>query len=135
MLNTNPTGIFNQVISETGGNDAGRALIELEVLDRMRREGDVSLALHFFMSVSNSMIKKLARGQETDGIQYLLQQTKLEGLSCNEVLFIDVIGSYWRAGLVEQALKVFYRIREFGCALDVKIYNHLLDALLCEKKF
>jgi pentatricopeptide repeat protein len=37
--------------------------------------------------------------------------------------------------LAEQALKMFYRIREFGCKPTVKIYNHVLDALLSENRF
>ncbi|KAE8706176.1 Desiccation-related protein PCC13-62 [Hibiscus syriacus] len=80
------------------------------------------------------MIQKLARESQIDGIQYLLQQMKLEGISCSEDLFVIVIDSYRQKGLVEQALKMFYRIKEFGCEPTVKIYNRVLDALLSENR-
>jgi len=57
---------------------------------------------------------------------------KIEGVPCSEDLFICVLNSYKRAGLGERALKLFYRIKEFGCKPTVKIYNHLLDALVGE---
>ncbi|KAJ6432107.1 hypothetical protein OIU84_019377 [Salix udensis] len=81
------------------------------------------------------MIKRLGYERDIDGIQYLLQLMKLEGISCNEDLFVIVINAYRRVGLAEQALKTFYRIGEFGCKPSVKIYNHVLDALLSENKF
>ncbi|KAI3965623.1 hypothetical protein MKX01_010580 [Papaver californicum] len=59
-----------------------------------------------------AMIGKLGQKDFLDGIQYLLQQMKLEGISCSEDIFIN-----------------------FDCKPTVKIYNHLLDALLNENKF
>lgn len=81
------------------------------------------------------MIEKLGHQGEMDAVQYLLQQMKVEGIPCSEDLFISLIKSYSRVGGSEQALKTFYRIREFGCDPTVRIYNHLLDALLCENRF
>ncbi|XWS38909.1 hypothetical protein CRYUN_Cryun18bG0003800 [Craigia yunnanensis] len=60
---------------------------------------------------------------------------KLEGISCSGDLFVIVIDSHHQKGLGEQALKMFYRIKEFGCEPTVKIYNHVLDALLSENRF
>ncbi|KAL6186098.1 hypothetical protein ACLB2K_042220 [Fragaria x ananassa] len=122
-------------------------LAESEVLQRLKHEPQLGLALEYFRSISNSrdfkhtqltykaMIEKLGSQCEMDGVQYLMHQMKLEGVSCSEDLFISVVKACRRAGLAEQALKVFYRIREFGYKPSVKIYNHLLDALLCENRF
>ncbi|KAG5237135.1 pentatricopeptide repeat-containing protein [Salix suchowensis] len=122
-------------------------LKESDVLNKLKNEPNILLALHFFKSIANSksfkhtpltyttMIKRLGYERDIDGIQYLLQLMKLEGISCNEDLFVIVINAYRRVGLAEQALKTFYRIGEFGCKPSVKIYNHVLDALLSENKF
>ncbi|RZC67920.1 hypothetical protein C5167_011606 [Papaver somniferum] len=126
---------------------------EYHVVKRLNHEKDMMVALAYFKSVANggdaevpffkhthltykTMIDKLGQEKEfLDGVQYLLQQMKLEGISCSEDIFISVIDSYKRAGLAEQALKTFYRIRDFDCKPTVKIYNHVLDALLNENKF
>lgn len=122
-------------------------LKESDVLKRLKHERDIALALEYFKSIANSkifkhtpltyqmMIEKLGHKFEMDGVQYLLQQMKLEGISCSEDLFIIVINSYRQAGDVEQVLKTFYRIQDYGCKPTVKIYNHLLDALLRENRF
>ncbi|QHO43362.1 Pentatricopeptide repeat-containing protein [Arachis hypogaea] len=145
VLNTNP--IFNLESNSQPQPTNAPPVEEFHVLKRLKHERDIGLALEYFKSLANSgafkhtqftyqlMIEKLGRNCEMDGVQYLLQQMKLEGVACSEDLFICVMNSYRRAGLADQALKMFYRIREFGCKPTVKIYNHLLDALLGENRF
>ncbi|MED6191821.1 hypothetical protein PIB30_004032 [Stylosanthes scabra] len=145
VLNTNP--IFNVESNSQPQPTDAPSVEEFHVVKRLKHERDTVLALEYFKSLANSgafkhtqstyriMIEKLGRNCEMDGVQYLLQQMKLEGVACSEDLFICVMNSYRRAGLGNQALKMFYRIREFGCKPTVKIYNHLLDALLSENRF
>ncbi|XLR24118.1 hypothetical protein S83_052018 [Arachis hypogaea] len=67
---------------------------------------DISLALEYFKSLANSgafkhtqftyqlIFEKHGRNCEMDGVQYLLQQIKLESVACSEDLFICVMNSY-----------------------------------------
>lgn len=142
LLNTN-------VICDhkTDPNSKTTVLREFDVLKRLRCERDTIVAFEYFKSVANSnsfkhtsltyqtMIEKLGRDNEMDGVQYLLQQMKLDGISCSEDVFICVIKSYGQARAAELALKTFYRMQDFGCKPTVKIYNHVLDALLSENRF
>ncbi|PHT59433.1 hypothetical protein CQW23_01796 [Capsicum baccatum] len=77
------------------------------------------------------MMEKLEKKQEMNSVQYLLQQMKLEGISCFEDTFISVIDAYRRGKAAEQALKTFYRIQDFGYGIVPKVYtyNILLKAL------
>lgn len=144
VLNTTP------ILNPTRNNEANlnpHLVKECDVLRRLRHESDITLALEYFKSIANSksfkhtpltyqvMIEKLGRRAEMDGVQYLLQQMKLDGISCSEDLFISVINSYRQSGAAEQALKTFYRVQDFGCSPTVKIYNHIFDALLNEDRF
>lgn len=141
VLNTNPTP------NSTNDENKYTHVDEFRVSKRLRQEPNIASALNYFKSIANSntfkhtaltyqvMIEKLGEKCEIDGVQYLLQQMKVEGVSCSEGVFISVINSYRRVGLAEQALKMFYRIREFGLKPTVKIYNHILDALLAENRF
>ncbi|PWA46506.1 pentatricopeptide repeat (PPR) superfamily protein [Artemisia annua] len=72
---------------------------------------------------------------DIDNVQYLMQQMKIDGVKCSEDLFINLISCYRRLGLGEQALKTFYRLRDFGCEPSVAIYNCVLDCLLSENRF
>lgn len=122
-------------------------LRESDVLKRLKKDRNLASALEFFSAIANSnafkhtastykvMIERLGRECEMDVVQYILQQMKMDGISCCEDLFVCIINSYKRVGSAEQALKMFYRIGEFGCKPTVKIYNHLLDALLSENRF
>lgn len=144
VLNTKP--IFDLDKSQVKSANVP-VLKESEVVERLRHERDIVLAIEYFKSLANSrafkhthltyqiMIEKLGRNCNIDGVQYLLQHMKLEGLDCSEDLFIHVIQCYQRAGSADQALKMLYRIREFGCKPTVRIYNHLLDLLLDENRF
>ena len=97
IFNTNP--ILNPSLNnELNANPT--IVNESDVLRRLRHENDLALALEYFKSIANSkyfkhtpltyptMIEKLGHRCEMDGIQYLLQQMKLEGVSCLEDLFI-----------------------------------------------
>lgn len=142
VLSTNPVPNLKAENEEKSSD-----LKEADVLKRLKHEHGITLALEYFKSIANSksfkhtpltyqmMIEKLASEREMDCVQYLLQQMKLEGISCSEDLFISVIGSYRRAGSSEQALKTFYRMQDFRVKPTVKIYNHILDALLDENRF
>uniref|UniRef100_A0A7C9AH15 Uncharacterized protein n=1 Tax=Opuntia streptacantha TaxID=393608 RepID=A0A7C9AH15_OPUST len=122
-------------------------LQEHQVVKKLKQENDITLALSYFKSISNSnsfkptpftykiMVQKLGQCGDLDGIQYLLQQMKLEGVCCSEDLFVEIISCYKKLGLAEQALKMFYRLQDFNCKPTVKIYNHVLDALLAEDRF
>ncbi|TYJ48034.1 hypothetical protein E1A91_A01G032800v1 [Gossypium mustelinum] len=143
ILNTNPV---STPIKEPQSDQNQSQIEESQVLDALKQEPNISLALNYFKSIANSnsfkhtlltyqcMIRKLAIEPEIDGIQYLLQQMKLDGISCGEDLFVTVIDCYHQKGLGEQALKMFYRVKEFGCEPTVRIYNRVLDALLSENR-
>jgi hypothetical protein len=101
VLNTNP--IPNPRKPQIEQNQS-LFLKESEVENRLKREVDIILALEYFKSIANSgtfkhtpltyqtMIEKLGREKnQTDGVQYLLHQMKLEGISCSEDLFVSVI--------------------------------------------
>ncbi|KAL2347886.1 hypothetical protein Fmac_001886 [Flemingia macrophylla] len=118
-------------------------LRESHVAHALRREPSAERALLHFQHVSNALgfthtpltyaivIDKLSRAAQNDAVHYLLHHMKLHRIPCSEDTFISVLDSHKRASLPERALKTFYRIREFGCSPTVRIYNHLLDALLC----
>ncbi|WJX10474.1 hypothetical protein P8452_01192 [Trifolium repens] len=143
VLNTNP--IPNP--DKPNNLNPESYVAESHVVRVLKHEPDIVSSLKYFKSLANSgtfkhtqltyktMIEKLGRNNEMDGIQYLLQLMKLESVPCSEELFIIVMNSYRRAKLGEQGLKMFYRIREFGCIPSVKIYNHVLDVLLSENMF
>ena len=71
-------------------------LQEHQVVKKLKQENDITLALSYFKSISNSnsfkptpftykiMVQKLGQCGDLDGIQYLLQQMKLEGVCCSE---------------------------------------------------
>ncbi|KAM3324081.1 hypothetical protein P3S67_005232 [Capsicum chacoense] len=145
ILNVNPTSNVDQLNGQNGKNPVDPK--ESDVLKRLKYEENISTALEYFKGVANSssfkhaplaykiMMEKLEKKQEMNSVQYLLQQMKLEGISCFEDTFISVIDAYRRGKAAEQALKTFYRIQDFGCKPTVRIYNHLLDALLSENRF
>ncbi|GKV50399.1 hypothetical protein SLEP1_g57105 [Rubroshorea leprosula] len=122
-------------------------LEESQVIHRLKDEPHIASALHYFKHIANSnackhtpetyqfMIKKLAKESELDGVRYHLHQMKLEGLSCSEGLFLSVIESYRTKELSQEALRIFCGIGEFWCKPTVRIYNHVLDALLSENRF
>ncbi|KAJ9154635.1 hypothetical protein P3X46_027953 [Hevea brasiliensis] len=99
-------------------------LKEFDVVKRLKNESSIPIHNPFQHTplTYHTMIEKLGVQRDVDGVQYLLQLMKLEGISCSEDLFISVINTYRR---------------NWGIWLKptVKIYNHLLDALRSENRF
>ncbi|KAL5230382.1 hypothetical protein ABZP36_029158 [Zizania latifolia] len=78
-------------------------------------------------------VKRLAAAGDVDGVQCALQEMRLRGVECTEGALVAAIGAFAHAGSADRALKTFYRARGLGCrAPGVRVYNHLLDALLRE---
>ncbi|KAE8647151.1 hypothetical protein Csa_021774 [Cucumis sativus] len=129
VLNSNP------IINPRDPNKQ-QLLQESDVLKRLKTDRNLSSVLGFFSAIANSnafqhtastyrvMIERLGRECEMDMVQYILQQMKMDGINCCEDLFICIINGYKRVGSAEQALKMFYRIGEFGC----KPTNDRVDA-------
>lgn len=126
---------------------ANLLLTECDVLRRIRSQPTAPLALEYFNSISRSksfqhtlltyqtMIHRLGLEAQMNSVQQLLLQMKIQGLKCSEEIFVTVIRSYSQIHCSAQALETFYRMVEFGCKPTVKIYNHLLDAMLKESRF
>ncbi|CAN0902325.1 Pentatricopeptide repeat-containing protein At3g48810 [Linum grandiflorum] len=123
------------------------ALKESEVLNKLENEPSTSLALNYFNSITNSksfeqtgltyrtMIRRLGDSGDVDAIQSLLQQMKMDSIPCSADSFTNLINTCIKSGSANQALKMLYRIDEFGCRPTVKMYNLILDAFLREKEF
>ncbi|KAI5022572.1 hypothetical protein ZWY2020_059302 [Hordeum vulgare] len=78
-------------------------------------------------------VRRLAAAGDVDGVQYALQEMRLRGVACSEGALVAAICAFARAGAADRALKTFYRAHDLGCAAPtVRVYNHLLDALLRE---
>lgn len=87
VLNTNP--VLNSYLQT---EKPLTLLKEFDVLQRLKHERDITLALEYFRSIANlkvfkhtpltyqMMIEKLGCEFQMDGVQYLLQQMKLEGI-------------------------------------------------------
>ncbi|KAH9300469.1 hypothetical protein KI387_012052 [Taxus chinensis] len=60
----------------------------------------------------------------------VMEEMRLEACECSDTLFSNVIKFYGRAGMVEEAMKVFQRIRDFNCRSWVESFNELLNLLV-----
>ncbi|KAL4316620.1 hypothetical protein AHAS_Ahas15G0303300 [Arachis hypogaea] len=123
-------------------------------IDRLKHKRDIGLALEYFKSLANSgafkhteftyqlMIEKLGENGEMDGIPYLLQQMKLEGVACSEDFFICgeglepngftynmLLKALCKNGKMDGACKLLEEMSNKGCPLNAVSYTTVVSSV------
>ncbi|KAK1433832.1 hypothetical protein QVD17_10750 [Tagetes erecta] len=108
-------------------------LQETDVLKRLNDEQDINLAVQYFKSISNSktfkhttltyqsMIEKLGHECDLNGVQYVLQQMKLEGrdgIEPDKYTFNILLKALCKNNRIDDARKVLDEMSKRGCAPD-----------------
>nr|GLL33821.1 pentatricopeptide repeat-containing protein At1g07740, mitochondrial [Ipomoea trifida] len=85
---------------------------------------------HYYPSYS-SLIYKLAKSRNFEGVDTLLGGLKTYNVHCREALFIGLIEHYGKCGLVEKAIHLFREMKEsFNCVRSIQSFNTLLNVLV-----
>ncbi|XP_015580969.1 putative pentatricopeptide repeat-containing protein At1g53330 [Ricinus communis] len=117
----------------------------------LRLQEDPKLALHLFQHPNSNpnpkpfrysllcydlMITKLGRAKMFHEMEQILLQFKTQTrLVAKEPLFCNIITFYGRAGLPQNALKMFDEMPLYRCQRTIKSYNTLLNVLMICKEF
>lgn len=84
---------------------------------------------HHYPSYS-ALIYKLARSRKFEEIEKILACMKNEDVYCQESVFMGLIQHYGKAGLVDKATELFYRMGSFNCNRTLQSVNVMLNVLV-----
>ncbi|GAB2274305.1 hypothetical protein Dimus_009071 [Dionaea muscipula] len=82
-----------------------------------------------------SLTYKLARCQNFDRIEPLLDFIKYRGIRCQERLFIALIQHYGKRGFIDKSIQLFHQIPRFNCDRTLQSFNTLLNVLVDNGRF
>lgn len=124
-----------------GENGESSGISPYTILKMVKAEKDPKWALRVFkkacsaagyrpiLPVYDKLIEKLGRGKLFAEMAEILEQMKLESCKCTEGFIINVIKIYGLARMPQQALEIFYKMKDFNCQWSIRSFNTLLSAL------
>ncbi|CAH9080541.1 unnamed protein product [Cuscuta europaea] len=102
----------------------------LDALTELQRQNEVDLAVKVFnharkevwyvpdLSMYNDMLLLLGKNKLIEMVELLFHELKKEGLKPNTRTYTEVMGAYFKVGMVEKGIETYELLKESGCVPD-----------------
>ncbi|XP_057732100.1 pentatricopeptide repeat-containing protein At2g37230-like [Arachis stenosperma] len=76
------------------------------------------------------MVQILGRFSKLNHARLIVLDAPKKGLPCSEDMFVSLIDAYGRAGIVQESVRIFQKMKELGVDRTVKSYDALFKVIL-----
>ncbi|XP_016649638.1 PREDICTED: pentatricopeptide repeat-containing protein At1g05600-like, partial [Prunus mume] len=81
-----------------------------------------------------NMISILGNSGRINEMKEVINEMKNDSCECKDSVFVSVIKTYARAGLLDEAVSLFKNISQFNCVNWTQSFNTLLEIMVKESK-